>query len=195
MQILVLSWQSFRIVPLTSYSHIVFYSYGNDGGHIIWEFSPTGDASNPRIARLLDAETAALGKGGCVLRLAGLYDLQRGAHNYWLTKVTTEIAGGPDGVINLLHYEDAAAACLAALLAEKSVVAKQVFLLSDGNPMSRRDICEAALQASVYRGLPMPPFGRSDGNKIKLYDGSWSNAQLQWTPKYESFEMFMASHA
>ena len=170
------------------------HSYGSDRGETVTETSPTGEASSPRVGRLLQAERAALDAGGCVLRLAGLYDLQRGAHNYWLTRAS-EIAGGPDGIINLLHYDDAAGACLAALLADKATIQKQVFLISDGNPLTRRGICESTLKAAVYRDKPMPKFAESDGSKGKIYDGSWSNAQLQWRPRYESFDAFMASNA
>jgi hypothetical protein len=170
------------------------HSYAASNGDIITETSPTGDASNPRTGRLIGAEQATLQAGGCVLRLAGLYDLQRGAHNYWLTQAP-EVASGPDGIINLLQYDDAAGACVAALLAEERVVENQVFLISDGHPLTRRQICESALKASVYQGVSMPKFAASDGKPGKVYDGSWSNQQLQWKPKHESFDQFMASHA
>jgi hypothetical protein len=173
---------------------IVCNSYAASNGDIITETSPTGDASNPRTGRLIAAEQATLQAGGCVLRLAGLYDLQRGAHNYWLTQAP-EVASGPDGIINLLQYDDAAGACVAALLAEERVVENQVFLISDGHPLTRRQICESALKASVYQGVSMPKFAASDGKPGKVYDGSWSNQQLQWKPKHESFDQFMASHA
>jgi nucleoside-diphosphate-sugar epimerase len=184
----------FLITYITTFRHLHFHRYGKDQSEIVTETSPVGDDSSPRVARLLAAERAALDAGGCVLRLAGLYDLQRGAHNYWLTKAA-EIAGGPDGLINLLHYDDAAGACLAALLADKNTVERRVFLISDGNPLSRRAICESTMKAAVYREQTMPRFAPNDGSKGKVYDGSWSNAQLQWKPKYESFDRFMSSHA
>ncbi|GKY98574.1 hypothetical protein MPSEU_000814200 [Mayamaea pseudoterrestris] len=174
--------------------------YASEHG-IVMETSPTADpTTNPRVARLVNAEAAALQFGGCVLRLAGLYDLHRGAHNYWFTTKNV-IAGNADALVNLLHYEDAANACLAALLADKDRVEKQVFLFSDGNPTTRRGICESALKAAPYRGMQMPAFGddavsnNARDNKSKVYDASWTNAQLSWQPKYESFDTFMASHA
>lgn len=175
------------IIPTNSY---------DASGSTVTEQSPTGDPSNPRVARLLSAEAAVLEAGGCVLRLAGLYDLQRGAHNYWFSKAgITDIAGGPDGIINQLHYDDAACACIAALLVDRNVVEKQVFLISDGNPLTRRQICESTRKAAVYRDMTMPSFGSSDGKPGKVYDGSWSNDKLQWKPKYASFDKYMASQA
>ena len=49
-----------------------------------------------------------------MLRLAGLYDETRGPHTYWLKNGTVQ--GSGDIYINMLHYEDAAAAAIAALL-------------------------------------------------------------------------------
>lgn len=50
---------------------------------------------------MLAAEEAAA--AGTVVRLAGLYDLERGPHSYWL-KVGT-VKGAPEGLINLVHYD------------------------------------------------------------------------------------------
>ncbi|KAK9671840.1 hypothetical protein RND81_12G057900 [Saponaria officinalis] len=58
---------------------------------------------SPRTDVLLKAEDAVLEYGGCVLRLAGLYKADRGAHTYWLNQETSELR--PDHVVNLIHYE------------------------------------------------------------------------------------------
>jgi hypothetical protein len=80
-------------------------SYGDDAnGGTVTESSPTCDPEkNPRAARLIRAEEACLKHGGCCLRLAGLYSLERGAHNYWLTS-GKDVTGRPDGIINLKRY-------------------------------------------------------------------------------------------
>jgi hypothetical protein len=40
----------------------------------------------------------------------------------------------------------------------------------------------------------MPTFGDSDeGGKGKVYDGSFTNKALNWTPCYESFDKFMSN--
>lgn len=160
------------------------------------ENSPVADAAdNPRVARLVNAEAACIEAGGCVLRLAGLYNLQRGAHNFWLTS-GKPVAGSPSGIVNLLHYEDAAASCFAAVAAGPWVCNGKVFLISDGKPPTRREICASALKASVYKGYEMPAFEMEDGPASgKVYDGSASNAALSWSPKYASFDAFVTANA
>ena len=61
--------------------------------------------------RLLNGEAAAISVGGCAVRLVGLYHSQRGAHTFFLR--AGEVARWGGYVINLIHYEDAAALCLA----------------------------------------------------------------------------------
>ena len=187
--------------------------------------SNDGSKNNPRALRMLHAENAVLSMGGCALRLAGLYSLDRGAHNYWLEKFggssssssssTTnnddnnnyEIPGTVpsrgDGIINLLHYEDAASAVISALMVGPNVNSRRVFLISDGHPLTRKQICTNARQHVRYDGFGMPLFiddddvvvKTTDGGvgKGKVYDGRKSNDALQWKPKYPSFDEFMTS--
>jgi len=169
------------------------HSYGPGNGEVISESSPLPEATmaSPRSLRLVNAEKNALEKKGSVLRLAGLYTLERGAHNYWLEKGDGNVKGSKDGLINLLHYDDAAGACMAALQTDNDIEGK-VFLISDGHPTSRFGICESALKAKKYNGIAMPSFGEDDGaGKGKIYDGKFSNEYLKWEPKYESFDKFM----
>lgn len=142
--------------------------------------------------RLVKAEENVVSRKGGVLRLAGLYTLERGAHNYWLEKCDGTVKGSKDGIINLLHYDDAAGACLSALKVGPSVVGGEVFLISDGHPTTREGICVSALKAKKYKDSKMPTFGQSDGaGKGKIYDGHKSNLALQWEPVHESFDKFM----
>jgi transposase-like protein len=69
------------------------------------------------VSRLLDAEQEVLRRGGRVIRLAGLYSLNRGAHTYWLQQTAQgkTIETNANGVLNLIHYEDAARFVVAAL--------------------------------------------------------------------------------
>ena len=149
--------------------------------------------ASPRSHRLVNAEKNVLAKKGSVLRLAGLYTLERGAHNYWLDKGDGSVKGSKDGIINLLHYDDAAGACLAALKTDNDI-GGSVFLISDGHPTTRFGICESALKSKRYNGVAMPSFGEDDGSgKGKIYDGKISNESLKWEPRYESFDKFMES--
>jgi len=168
--------------------------YGPGDGEIVDEKSPIPDQNlaSPRSLRLIKAENNVLDRKGGVLRLAGLYTLDRGAHNYWLERGDGTIKGSRNGIINLLHYDDAAGACVAALKAGKNVVDGKVFLISDGNHTTRGGICESALKSKRYHGMSMPTFeGAESSLKGKIYDGNWSNKALNWRPVHESFDQFM----
>ena len=169
------------------------YGPGSSELVVVNEDSPLPDPDgNPRSARLISAEKVVLKNGGACLRLAGLYTMDRGAHSFWLTS-GKDVSGREDGVINLLHYDDAAGAAKAALLAGSSVVSGTIFLISDGNPLTRRGICESALKSKKYGSMTMPNFLGSESEPIgKIYDGSASNKALKWDPKYISFDSFMS---
>jgi hypothetical protein len=157
----------------------------NDGG-TVREDSETADT--PRSARLLQAERHVLEKGGTVLRLAGLYTCERGAHNYWLSQERIDQWAG--GLINLLHYEDAASGAVAALRAK---VGAKILLLSDDQPMTRGEIVHAALQASLYAGKRAPEFTQASGPKGKVYDTALTRSLIDWKPTYPTFEAHMQS--
>eukprot|EP00588_Corethron_pennatum_P012792 CAMPEP_0194270892 /NCGR_PEP_ID=MMETSP0169-20130528/4799_1 /TAXON_ID=218684 /ORGANISM="Corethron pennatum, Strain L29A3" /LENGTH=339 /DNA_ID=CAMNT_0039013099 /DNA_START=84 /DNA_END=1103 /DNA_ORIENTATION=+ len=153
--------------------------------------------TNPRAGRLIRAENACLLHGGTVIRLAGLYNINRGAHNYWIEK--GEVAGAENGLINQLHYDDAASACIAAVMTDSELVQSQVFLISDGSPMTRKSICSSALKNALYQQKKMPQF-LGNSNNIdtadpvgKVYKEEFSNQVLSWKPKYSSFDSFMTS--
>ena len=67
--------------------------YAEDDGQYVDEQSTVSDSA--RAKKLLDCESAVLAKGGSVVRLAGLYSLERGAHNYWLKAGSVDAR--PDG--------------------------------------------------------------------------------------------------
>ena len=161
---------------------------------VVTEDSLVPDRSkNPRVERLIHAEERVLrGEGSC-FRLAGLYSLGRGAHNYWITS-GKDIQGRADGMINQVHYDDAARAVLAGIRAGPSVVNGRVFLISDGHPMTREEICESTLKNKRFSGYKLPKFLGTEEDAVgKIYDGSASNQALQWDPLYPSFDAFMVS--
>jgi hypothetical protein len=184
--------------------------YGSGGDDvdvspIVTESSPLPSAPTPRIERLINAENEVLNhKGGSVLRLAGLYLLDRGAHNYWLGDTAElakpEIAGRDDSLVNLLHYDDAAGSAVAALKrtiqSDDDIQDGKVFLVSDGHPLTRRQICESSLKNKRYADRTIPKFtgSKENGDPIgKVYDGSYTDYSLNWKPKYELFDKFMSS--
>ena len=107
---------------------------------------------------------------------------------YWLRNKVTD----PDGVINLISYEDAAS-CVTRLLRRggKGVITKEVFLVSDGTPMSRREICEAALKHPSFQGRVMPEYIQGTRGRGKVYDSTKVRERIGWVPMYPSFEEFM----
>jgi len=115
-------------------------------------------SSSSRAERLLAAEAIVLRRGGTVLRLAGLYSATRGPHASWLRKGKVKHAAS--GVVNLLHYDDAAAACVAALRTATTTALPPILNVGDGRhkPLTRRQICAAALRLPAWRDSPMPSF-------------------------------------
>ena len=63
---------------------------------------------------MIAAEETILSRGGSVVRLAGLYALNRGPHTFWLNNGT--VNANADGLVNCLHYEDAAKVSITACL-------------------------------------------------------------------------------
>ena len=171
------------------------YGPGSDR-EVVNENSPIPDPKgNPRSERLINAESIVRKKGGSCLRLAGLYTMERGAHSFWLNS-GKDVNGRADGIINLLHYDDAAGSVVAALSVGHSVVSGRNFLISDGHPTTRKGIIESALKAKMYEGKKMPQFLGSDSDPVgRIYDGSASNLALKWDPRYVSFDAFMSSKA
>ena len=77
---------------------------------------------------ILSAERAVLKHpGGIVLRLAALYTFGSGAHHIWLSGKIKESASNPDGLINLVHYDDAARAVVSAFKGAAAEPQLQVF--------------------------------------------------------------------
>ena len=105
-----------------------------------------------------------------------------------------ESASAPNGLINLVHYDDAAQACVAAFSTEETMRKQEVFLVSDGQPLSRLEICKAAQQHQLYAGQPLPNFkGAADLMDGKRYNvaKARSSQLLGWTPNFAHFSCFM----
>ena len=160
--------------------------FAEEDGGIVTETSPVG--SGPRSERLLAAEQAVRDAGGCVVRLAGLYLEDRGAHNFWLSK--DEVAQRPDGLINQVHYRDAASSAVAALLRGSP---GSVYLAADDKPLTREQICVEACRAPRFAGRKVPTFTGSDGGVGKVIDSSSTRAAIGWQPRYQTFGAFIDS--
>ncbi|KAJ8467188.1 hypothetical protein OPV22_029740 [Ensete ventricosum] len=140
---------------------------------------------SPRTDVLLKAEKEALDIGGCVVRLAGLYNEDRGAHVYWLDKGTVDAL--PDHVLNLIHYEDAASLSIAIM---KKKLRGRVFLGCDNHPLSRQEIMDHVNRSGKFSNKFLG-FTGTDGPLGKRMNNSKTRAEIGWEPKFTSFPQFL----
>jgi nucleoside-diphosphate-sugar epimerase len=136
---------------------------------------------------LLEVEKLILGKGGIIVRLAGIYGPQRSALLSKFLSGTATIDPNNDRFVNQVHRDDIACA-LFVLLNRQSQTSAQIYNVVDDQPL---------LQSECYRWLaqklnrPLPPTRKSErprkrGNTNKRV----SNAklrQLGWTPDFPTF--------
>ncbi|KAM3265802.1 putative protein isoform X1 [Capsicum annuum] len=140
---------------------------------------------SPRTDILLKAEQVVLEFGGCVVRLAGLYKEDRGAHTYWLHKGTVDFR--PDHILNLIHYEDAAS--LSVTILEKQF-RSQIFLGCDNHPLSRQELMDLVNKSGKFE-KKFEGFTGTNGPLGKKLNNSKTRAELGWEPKYPSFAQFL----
>lgn len=167
--------------------------FAEDNGGDVDEASPLTE--RPGAQRLLSAERPVLEAGGTVLRYAGLYDADTGPHAYWL-KVGV-VKGNLEGLINLVHYDDAASAAVAAL-AQEPAAGGRVFVIADGEPVTRKEICESTLASKRFGDATGPryeqtPEGEMGGKNGKRLLAARARAELGWRPRFASFPKFMAA--
>lgn len=140
---------------------------------------------SPRTDVLLKAEKVVLDFDGCVVRLAGLYKADRGAHIYWLHKGSCDIR--PDHILNLIHYEDAASLSVTIL---KKRLRGRIFLGCDNHPVSRQEVMDLVEKSGKFDKKFEGFTGTSDPLGKKL-NNSKTRAELGWEPKYPSFAQFL----
>ena len=154
-----------------------------DGGRCV-EGSPL--AGSPRARRLRDAEERLIATGAVVVRLAGLYDHDRGPHRAYLRSRTSPRR--PDGLISLIHYDDAARLCVQAMSLGH---AGAIYLGCDDHPITRQELVRAAVRSPRYRaanGLPQAcEFTGADGPLGRRCDSAWTRQALGWEPAHRRF--------
>jgi nucleoside-diphosphate-sugar epimerase len=143
---------------------------------------------SPCAERLLGAERNVLSvSGGCVLRLSGLYTLEGGPY-YFFLKSDGVVQDAKDGLLNMIHYEDAAAAAYLVLDAPDEAVAGNVFNVA-GPAVMQKDAWRAARLHPLYANLPMPKFQESAPSR-KVYDATAIRKVVGWKPKFGSMVTF-----
>jgi hypothetical protein len=154
-----------------------------DGGRCV-EGSPLSDS--PRATRLRDAEERLLAADAMIVRLAGLYDHDRGPHRVYLRTQTS--SRRPDGLISLIHYDDAARLCFQALSRGR---AGAIYLGCDDHPITRRELVRAVVNSQRYRigGDPLRAcrFTGAEGPHGRRCDNTWTRQALSWEPTYRRF--------
>jgi nucleoside-diphosphate-sugar epimerase len=136
--------------------------------------------------RLRGAEERLLTAGATVVRLAGLYDHDRGPHRAYLRTRTS--ARRPDGLISLIHYDDAASLCVQALIRGH---AGAIYLGCDDHPITRQELVQAVVRSQRYQATTGPPqacrFTGSEGPYGRRCDNAWTRRALSWEPTYRRF--------
>lgn len=156
-----------------------------DNGHCDEDSPVVPIGRSPRTDLLLNTEKVVIESGGNVLRLAGLYKADRGAHVYWLRKGTVE--SRPDHIVNLIHYEDAASLAVAIL---KKKPRGRTFLGCDNHPLSRQEVMDIVEKSGKFSTKFVGFTGTNDPLGKKL-NNSKTRQETGWEPKYPSFSQFL----
>ncbi|MEL6182261.1 MAG: hypothetical protein AAFS10_25110, partial [Myxococcota bacterium] len=157
--------------------------YLHSDGEPCVESSPVADHARAR--RILDAEAVILDAGGCVVRLAGLYNQDRGPHRVYMRNTTSERR--PDGFINLIHYQDAAQLVVATLEHGTSAA---IYMGCDDHPTTRTQLVDEALASPRYQtleGVQRCTFTGTSGPLGRICDSSITRRALEWSPRWATF--------
>jgi nucleoside-diphosphate-sugar epimerase len=159
--------------------------YAQNDGSWVTEESPAEPLS-PTSRILREAENIALGHGGIVARLAGIYGPGRSVLLRKFLAQSAIIEGEGTRRINQIHADDAAGA-LFHLIARD--LPPGIYNVSDDSPVTQL-ACYQWLSERL--GMPLPPRGPIDPNRKRgVTDKRVSNAKLRslgWTLKYRSFQ-------
>lgn len=160
--------------------------YGKEGGNLTEKSMINSEA------KLKDAEIAAKeGIEGMVVRLAGLYLRYRGAHCYYMK--VGNIPGDKNGMLNLIHYDDAASAVIKALRLEQIPSSEERCFLACAKEMNtKKEVVDVSYKHYGFKGWEYP---KMEDNGVKQeerkFDNEWTRNILRWRPRFESFVDFM----
>ncbi len=162
--------------------------YNINDGSPCNESSPVYEmGSNPRTDALLNAEKACLDSGGNVIRLVGLYHRTRGPHTFFLKQ--GEVARWGGYLVNMIHYEDAASLCMAALMGKGStdrIYRSEIFVGCDDAPVTFEDMMAAVETSGVLPGKAVFTEKEGSSNLGKIVSNTRTREQLEWSPKYKT---------
>lgn len=157
--------------------------YGQTDGSVVTEDSPAEpDRETGRV--LLEAEGVALGAGGAVARLSGIYGPGRSVllRKFLAGEAVLEAGGGR--WINQIHRDDAAR----ALVRMAEAGAAGIFNVCDDTPATQRDVYG---WIAAFLGRPLPPEGPADLSRKRGWTSKRvANARLRalgWKPEFPSY--------
>lgn len=165
---------------------------------VVTETSPVANSSNDNFKRaqssVMAEEIVLHDNSGSVIRLAGLYEKYKGPHVYWLSNInrlkqdnSVPLNIEPNELVNLIHYDDAGDATVKALLRGGR---GEIYLASDDQPLSRREIIETAINADIIPGLKSTKISdifssNNSPTRSKICKGEYTRQVLKWRPKYK----------
>lgn len=162
--------------------------YPQTDGSVVTENSPAQpDRETGKLLR--QGEDIVLGNGGTVLRLAGIYGPNRSVHlKRFLEGTATIESGETSRFLNQIHRDDAVSAMAHLLNLDPTQIARQIFNVSDGDPLTQRTCYE---KLAVLFDRPVPPEARPDLNRKRAWTHKLiSNEKLRgtgWNPQYPGF--------
>lgn len=169
--------------------------YGQSAGEWVDEDSPCHPLQpNGQVCLAAEPLVNGLNKKcgtarGIVLRLSGIYGPDRLLSRVETLRSGEPLSGNPDGWLNLIHVDDAAQA---VMLAAEIPDPRPVYLVSDDEPLLRRDYY--SLLAELV-GAPSPQFAdnaaQAGGSRTQGFNKRCRNTlareSLGWTLTYPTF--------
>jgi len=158
--------------------------YAQTTGEWVDEESPTQPArETSRI--LLEAESLALGAGGVVARLAGLYGPGRSTYLKKFLDGRAALEAGGTRWINQIHRDDAARALIHL---SNPKVPSGIYNVCDNTPVTQRGVYEWIADCLKK---PLPPTGSAEPARKKAWTNKRvRNARLRgtgWKPAFASY--------
>lgn len=145
--------------------------YGQDDGSWVDEDSPTEpDSDGGRTCLRAEQRLRDRLPDATILRMSGLYGPERLLVRLDQLRAGVPIGGNPEAWLNLIHGDDAAAACVAALQAPSP---GPLYLVSDDQPLRRRDYFEVLARQI---GAPPPVFS---GEPTSRHSGTGLNKRCR----------------
>jgi nucleoside-diphosphate-sugar epimerase len=164
--------------------------YDQQNGEVVDENSPN-EPLRETAKILLEAEAIAIGVGGIVARLGGIYGPGRSMFLRKFAEGSAVVEAGGERFLNLIHRDDAARALLR--LADPSVP-PGIYNVCDSHPPTQRELYG---WISEFLGKPMPPEGPIDPHRKRgLNNKRVSNQKLLsagWAPDFPSFREALPS--